>query len=93
MVGPYLRLELSDSSCILFSTEELSSKTGLIFNFHGRNLRIPGFYKNKTQHLALFSTKTNQGIGFIFIGPNSLSQVEDLAAVNHVTQAGSKIGS
>ena len=36
-------------------------------------------------------------VGFIFIGPNSLSRAEDLAAVNHVTQAvvrvGSKIGS
>ena len=36
-------------------------------------------------------------VGFIFIGPNSLSRVEDLAAVNHVTQAivriWSKIGS
>ena len=36
-------------------------------------------------------------IGFIFKGPNSLSRAEDLAAVNHVTQAvvrvGSKIGS
>ena len=35
--------------------------------------------------------------GFIFIGPNSLSRAEDLAAVNHVTLAvvrvGSKIGS
>jgi len=36
-------------------------------------------------------------VGIIFIGPNSLSRAEDLAAVNHVTQAvvrvGSKIGS
>ena len=36
-------------------------------------------------------------VGFIFIGPNSLSRAEDLAAVNHVAQAvirvGSKIGS
>ena len=36
-------------------------------------------------------------VGFIFIGPNFLSRSEDLAAVNHVTQAvvkvGSKIGS
>ena len=36
-------------------------------------------------------------VGFIFIGPTSLSQAEDLAAVNRVTQAvgrvGSKIGS
>ena len=35
--------------------------------------------------------------GFIFIGPNSLSRVENIAAVNHVRQAvvrvGSKIGS
>ena len=26
-------------------------------------------------------------VGFIFIGPNSLSPAEDLAAVNHMTQA------
>ena len=36
-------------------------------------------------------------VGFIFIGTNSLSRAEDLAAVNHVTQAvvrvGLKIGS
>ena len=36
-------------------------------------------------------------VGFIFIEPNSLNRAEDLAAVNHVTQAvvrvGSKIGS
>ena len=36
-------------------------------------------------------------VGFIFIGPNFLSRAEDLAAVNHVTQAvirvGSKMGS
>ena len=35
--------------------------------------------------------------GFMRFGPNSLSRAEDLAAVNHVTQAvvrvGSKIGS
>ena len=30
---------------------------------------------------------------FIFIEPNSLSRTEDLAAVNHVTQVDSKIGS
>ena len=61
--GPYLRLELSDSSCILFSTE-LSLKTCLIFylaDFQGKNWRIAGFYEKKTQHWALFSTKTNQG--------------------------------
>ena len=47
-------------------------KTGLIFylaDFHWRNWYIPAFYKNKTQHWALFSTKTNQG--FIFTGPTS----------------------
>ena len=30
---------------------------------------------------------------FIFIGPNSLSRAEDLAAVNHVTQAVVRVGS
>ena len=32
-------------------------------------------------------------VGFISIGPNSLSQTEDLAAVNHVTQAVVRVGS
>jgi len=32
-------------------------------------------------------------VGFIFIGPNSLSQAEDLAAVNHVTQTVVRVGS
>ena len=74
-------------------------KTGLIFylaDFHGRNWRIPGFYENKTPHFT-YSLLKPKKFGYIFIGPNSLSQTEDLAAVNHVTQAavrvGSKIGS
>ena len=32
-------------------------------------------------------------VGFIFIGPNSLSRDEDLAAANHVTQAVVRVGS
>ena len=32
-------------------------------------------------------------VGFIFIGPNSLSRAEDLAAVNHMTQAVVRVGS
>ena len=32
-------------------------------------------------------------VSFIFIGPNSLSRAEDLAAVNHVTQAVVRVGS
>ena len=32
-------------------------------------------------------------VGFIFIGPNSLSRAEDLAAVNHVTQVVVGVGS
>ena len=32
-------------------------------------------------------------VGFIFIGPNSLSRAKDLAAVNHVTQAVVRVGS
>ena len=54
------------------------------------------FLKNKTQ-LEPYSPLKPTKVGFIFIGPNSLSRAEDLAAVNHVTQAvvrvGSKIGS
>ena len=32
-------------------------------------------------------------VGFILIGPNSLSRAEDLGAVNHVVRVESKIGS
>ena len=32
-------------------------------------------------------------VGFIFIGPNSISRAEDFAAVNHVTQAVIRVGS
>ena len=32
-------------------------------------------------------------VGIIFIGPNSLSRAEDLAAVKHVTQAVVRVGS
>ena len=45
----------------------MSSKTGLIFylaDFHGRNWRITG-YESKTQHRALFSTKTNQAVNIV----------------------------
>ena len=31
--------------------------------------------------------------GFIFIGPNSLSRAENIAAFNHVTQAVVRVGS
>ena len=60
--------------------------------------RIPGFDKNKTQHWAEpYSPLKPTKVGFIFIGPNSISRAEDIAAVNHMTQAvvrvGSKIGS
>ena len=48
-----------------------------------------GFFIYRT---ALFSTKTNHG-RYFFIGPNSLSRAEDLAAVNHVTQAVVRVGS
>ena len=48
---------------------------------------------NIEPYSPLKSTK----VGFIFIGPSSLSRAEDFAAINHVTQAvvkvGSKIGS
>ena len=32
-------------------------------------------------------------VGFIFIGPNSLSRAEDLSVVNHVTQTVFRVGS
>ena len=56
-------------------------------------IRIRRNRRNIEPYSPLKPTK----VGFIFTGPNSLSRVEDLAAVNHVTLAvvrvGSKIGS
>ena len=40
-----------------------------------------------------YSPRKPTKVGFIFIGPNSLSQVEDIEAVNHVTQAVIRVGS
>ena len=63
VVEPYLRLGLSDLSCSNFQ-QILVHKTGLMLyfaDFHGWNWCIPGFDENKTQHWALFFTKTNQG--------------------------------
>ena len=64
-------------------------KTSLILylaDFHGLNWRIPGFDENKI-NIEPFSPLNPTKVCFIFIGPNSLSQAEDLSAVNHVTQA------
>ena len=57
---------------------------------------FPVFIRTR-RNIEPYSSLKPIKVGFIFIGPNSLSQAEDLAAVNHVTQAvvrvGSKIGS
>ena len=57
---------------------------------------FPVFIRTRRNIESYSPLKPTKG-GFIFIGINSLCQAEDLAAVNHVTQAvvrvGSKIGS
>ena len=40
-----------------------------------------------------FSPLKPTKVGFIFIGPNFLSRAEDLAALNHMTQAVIRVGS
>ena len=62
-------------------------KTGLIFylaDFNGRNKRIPVFFR-KRLNIEPYSPLKPTKVGFIFIGPNSFSRANDLAAVNHVT--------
>ena len=53
---------------------------------------FPVFMRTKRNNEPYSPLKPNQVV-FIFIEPNSLSRTEDLAAVNHVTQVESKIGS
>ena len=77
----------------------MSSKTGLIFyltDVHGVIGAFLVFMRTRL-NIEPYSPLKPTKVSFIFIGLNSLSRVEDLAAVNHVTQAvvrvGSKIGS
>jgi len=69
-----------------------------ITDFHGiPHSRIPGIDENIRLCIEPYPPLKPTKVGFIFFGPNSLSRAEDLAAVNHMTQAvvriGSKIGS
>ena len=54
-------------------------------------------FMRKRRNIESYSLLKPIKVGFIFIGLNSLSRAEDLAAVNHVTQTvvrvESKIGS
>ena len=54
-------------------------------------------FMRTSRNIEPYSPLNPMIFGFIFIGPNSLSRAEDLAAVNYVTQnvvrVGSKIGS
>ena len=47
----------------------------------------------KKTHIYPYSQLKPTKDGFIFIGPNSLSQAEYFAAVNHVTQDVVRVGS
>ena len=55
------------------------------------------FFMRTRFNIEPYSPLKPTKVGFIFIGPNSLSRAEVLSAVNHVTQAvvrvGLKIGS
>ena len=53
---------------------------------------FPVFMRTR-RNIEPYSPLKPTKVGFIFIGPYSLSRAEDLAAVNHVTQAVVKVGS
>ena len=53
---------------------------------------FPVFMKTR-RNIEPYSPLKPIKVGFIFIGLNSLSRAEDLAAVNHVTQVVVKVGS
>ena len=53
---------------------------------------IPVFMRTR-RNIEPYSPLKPTKVGFIFIGSNSLSRAEDLAAVNHVTQAVVRVGS
>ena len=49
-------------------------------------------FKKTRLNIEPYSALKPTKVGFIFIGPNSLSRAEDPAAANHVTQAVFKLG-
>ena len=51
------------------------------------------FFMRTRLNIEPYSPLNPIKVGFIFIGTNSLSRAEDLAAVNHVTQAVVRVGS
>ena len=51
------------------------------------------FLMRTRRNIEPYSPLKPTKVGFIFTGPNSLGQAEDLAAVNHVTQAVVRVGS
>ena len=53
---------------------------------------FPVFMRTR-RNIEPYSPLNPTKVGFILIGPNSLSRVEDLAAVNHVTRAVVRFGS
>ena len=53
---------------------------------------FPVFIRTR-RNIEPYSPLKPTKVGFIFIGLNSLSRVEDLSAVNHETQAVVRVGS
>ena len=53
---------------------------------------FPVFIRTR-RNIESYSPLKPTKVGFIFIGPNSLSRAEDLAAVNNLTQAVVRVGS
>ena len=51
------------------------------------------FFMRIRRNIEPYSSLKPTKVGFIFIGPNSLNRAEDLAAVNHMTQAVVRVGS
>ena len=68
VVEPNLRLDLSDSSCILFSTElSLKNRFSILFGgFYGWNWRIPVLMRTRLNIEPYSPLKPTQ-VGFIFI--------------------------
>ena len=56
-------------------------------------ISVPKTVLTLTVCIDIYADHGRTKVGFIFIGPNSLSRAEDLAAVNHVTKAVVKVES
>ena len=75
---------------LIFHRIEFKNRFNILFG--GFSLAHSGVWCWTRLNIESYSLLKPTKVGFIFIGPNTISRAEDFSAVNHVTQAVVKLG-